>query len=546
MVNGAQQFDSVSRVNVKDDDTFDWKAGDSFSIELWIQTDNASTCSGSQVFIGRDDRSTSLNWWVGCTTGGHARLFLMDKGGNSAGLSGTTDLTDGSWHHIAATRNADSDTINLYVDGVLENTASAVYPAGFDAITAPVNIGWLNVDPYYHFVGAIDEVAVYGRVLSGGEIFQHHLAGSVDNLGYCDPLAPSITSTPVTTANELVPYSYTVTATGNPAPAFSLSVAPAGMTINASTGVISWTPAVGQAGAQSVTVTAANSEGSDSQSFIITVTNFPAYSLNVTAVNGTVIKSPDQAMYVENTNVELTAVPDVGYSFTGWSGDLTGTANPQSITMTGNKNVTANFAAIDYWSVISPAAGAKVPSGQQSLIQWTAPPEAVKFKLMYSLNNGTTWTLIGKDIPTRSHLWSVPLLVKDKKKCLIKVVGFNGAGVKVGKFISGLFTVEGAVKITSPNGGGEPLTPGSFYPIDWQTSASISGSVAKVVLQYTVNGGTTWKKIASLPGNPGSYEWTVADVSKEKTNCLVKVTLKDAAGAAIGTDTSDLPFTIQP
>jgi len=552
VVNGAQQFDAISRVNVRDDNTFDWKVGDSFSIELWMKTDTASTCSGKQVLVGRNDGATSLHWWLGCLEDGHAEFYLRDTGGETdVDVTGTTDLTDGAWHHIVGTRDASSGTINIYVDGIRQNVVSAPYASGFASITAPLNIGWLNLAPFYHFVGAIDDVAVYNRVLSGTEIYQHYSAGLAD-LGYCDPLEPTIYSTPVTTANELVPYSYTVKAYGNPAPTFSLTTSPTGMTINPTTGVISWTPAQGQAGARNVTVRAANGAGADTQSFVINVTALPAYSLNITAVNGSVIKSPDQTMYAQGANVELTADPDAGYTFTEWSGHLSGSANPAVVIMNGNKVITANFTAIASWSVISPAAGAKIPSGEQSLIQWTAPPEATKFKLLYSLNNGATWTLIRKNIPTRTYPWTVSPFVKDKKKCLLKVVGFTDAGVNVGKFVSNLFTIEGTVKVITPNGSGDPLTSGSFYPIEWQTSASVSGSVAKVVLQYTLNGGTTWKKIASLPENPGdpvnpgSYNWTVPVVSSDKSKCLVKVTLKNAAGTAIGVDTSDFYFTINP
>jgi len=41
--------------------------------------------------------------------------------------------------------------------------------------------------------------------------------------------------------------------------------------------------------------------------------------------------------------VSLTATPVVGWSFSGWSGDLTGSVNPASVTMDGNKVVTATF-----------------------------------------------------------------------------------------------------------------------------------------------------------------------------------------------------------
>ena len=42
--------------------------------------------------------------------------------------------------------------------------------------------------------------------------------------------------------------------------------------------------------------------------------------------------------------VQLTAVPATGWSFKCWSGDLTGSANPATLLMTGNFSVTVNFA----------------------------------------------------------------------------------------------------------------------------------------------------------------------------------------------------------
>jgi hypothetical protein len=70
------------------------------------------------------------------------------------------------------------------------------------------------------------------------------------------------------------------------------------------------------------------------------------YTLNVTAVNGTVVKNPSQLSYANGTLVQLTATPDAGYSFTSWSGDLSGVISPGTILMNSNKNVTANFTLI--------------------------------------------------------------------------------------------------------------------------------------------------------------------------------------------------------
>lgn len=70
------------------------------------------------------------------------------------------------------------------------------------------------------------------------------------------------------------------------------------------------------------------------------------YTLSMTASNGTAIRSPNQVAYTPGSQVTITATPVSGYLFAGWSGDASGTQNPLTVTMTGNKAVTANFSAI--------------------------------------------------------------------------------------------------------------------------------------------------------------------------------------------------------
>jgi|CXWL01.1.fsa_nt_gi hypothetical protein len=92
--------------------------------------------------------------------------------------------------------------------------------------------------------------------------------------------APTINSTVVTTATEDAPYAYTVTATDIDLPAqtftYSLITAPAGMTINGTSGAISWTPSNAQVGNNSVTVRVTDSGTpalTGDQSFTIAVAN---------------------------------------------------------------------------------------------------------------------------------------------------------------------------------------------------------------------------------------------------------------------------------
>ena len=72
------------------------------------------------------------------------------------------------------------------------------------------------------------------------------------------------------------------------------------------------------------------------------------------------------------TTVELQAVPDACYTFGGWTGDLTGVANPKSLTMTGNKSVTANFTQLQYDLQISGTGDGSVSvDGVLRSLPWT-------------------------------------------------------------------------------------------------------------------------------------------------------------------------------
>lgn len=58
---------------------------------------------------------------------------------------------------------------------------------------------------------------------------------------------------------------------------------------------------------------------------------------------GQVQIKPVKTVYATGEEVELLAVPDLDWLFTGWSGDLSGDANPAILEINGNKSVTATF-----------------------------------------------------------------------------------------------------------------------------------------------------------------------------------------------------------
>jgi hypothetical protein len=61
------------------------------------------------------------------------------------------------------------------------------------------------------------------------------------------------------------------------------------------------------------------------------------------ATGGSIALDPPGGSYAQGTVVTLTATPDVGYLFAGWGGDLTGSANPTTLTLDADKSVTASF-----------------------------------------------------------------------------------------------------------------------------------------------------------------------------------------------------------
>lgn len=81
-------------------------------------------------------------------------------------------------------------------------------------------------------------------------------------------------------------------------------------------------------------------------------------SLTINKVgSGTVTLTPEKSQYQCGDTVTLTAITQDGATFNGWSGDLTGSTNPTSVTMNRSQVITANFSD---GGVIPPTGGVNV------------------------------------------------------------------------------------------------------------------------------------------------------------------------------------------
>ncbi len=82
----------------------------------------------------------------------------------------------------------------------------------------------------------------------------------------------------------------------------------------------------------------------DTHKSVIAHLELNAYRLTTEAVHGSVAKSPDQTTYTYGTVVTLTAIPDEGYLFAGWTGAVADrTAVSTTLVMNGHQTVSARF-----------------------------------------------------------------------------------------------------------------------------------------------------------------------------------------------------------
>ena len=129
-----------------------------------------------------------------------------------------------------------------------------------------------------------------------------------------------------------------------------------------------------------------------------------------------------------------------------------------------------------------------------------------------------------------------------QKKCLVKLIGFNNSGQRVGIDESDApFTIV-VMNVTSPKGG-DVLTSGGKHNVTWETNDTAS-PVAYVEIFCSTNNGKTWKLMRTESGNPGVSSCRFPRVKKNDKDCRVKVIAYDSADKIVAEDKS-AAFTIE-
>lgn len=158
-------------------------ASGELTFSAWINTTDTTGNRNTIVFAGDDLLNNSftdlgvaagqLNF-IGQPTARNRPSTTPNGNIQTTGIYGKTQVTDGEWHHLAMTVNLATATLTIYVDGIQMETTTMAYPSfpnynrfEIGRLARRNNNNFAPVDP---FEGIIDDVQIYSRALTAGEV----------------------------------------------------------------------------------------------------------------------------------------------------------------------------------------------------------------------------------------------------------------------------------------------------------------------------------------------------------------------------------------
>ena len=177
-------FDGVDDyISLGASNTYDFSSTNAFTIALWIKppgNTNASntfirgssnTSADSTVYLLQTN-SSDATAWTGRVSDGTTRITLTITGA----------VTVNQWQHLALTWNGATKTLELYKNGVSIGSATdsnfTTLWDGNEAVDENTAIGAdIRSTPRHFGKGIMDDVRVYNRTLSAGEVLQLYATG---------------------------------------------------------------------------------------------------------------------------------------------------------------------------------------------------------------------------------------------------------------------------------------------------------------------------------------------------------------------------------
>ncbi len=161
-------FDGTSAVTIADATSTDPTSA--WTVSAWVK--RSSTGTIHSVVEKYDNAVGKGNFALRITDSDKFIAYVFDGmplvGSNDCGTT-QTQITSGTWYHVAATFDAATDRLVCYVNGIAEstNTGMEINPPGSDL---NLKIACKGDDCSQKFSGTIDDVRLYSRALSASEV----------------------------------------------------------------------------------------------------------------------------------------------------------------------------------------------------------------------------------------------------------------------------------------------------------------------------------------------------------------------------------------
>ena len=178
-----------------------------FTLECWLKVSSAS--SYANLMTNEQQGSSpgyGFSWQLKGTSGG---MLLWNQWANK--ITGTTNVVDGNWHHVAITRNS-ANEVTLWVDGQKDHT-NTVTDSGSYSITNsgtnPFLIGHNLFHANRHVAGYIDDVRITKGVCRYNDTANGFTPPSALPQGAAVAASdPSLANTGILSLSELLQASY--------------------------------------------------------------------------------------------------------------------------------------------------------------------------------------------------------------------------------------------------------------------------------------------------------------------------------------------------
>lgn len=134
----------------------------------WVKA-AANPANDGQI-IAKSNNTSGWQFKTSRDTGPHTfGVAVSGRANASAQRHSTTVRSLNVWYHVAGVYNAAARTLDIYVNGVLDNgVLTGTIPTSQKTPAVNVNIGRRSGGSYFN--GVIDEVRIYSRALSQAEI----------------------------------------------------------------------------------------------------------------------------------------------------------------------------------------------------------------------------------------------------------------------------------------------------------------------------------------------------------------------------------------